>query len=237
MEARRRGVRDAKAMFRVWQNVGISNEEMKFAKNAEQNFSTDIFRIATVIERHPPPLYELEDLNGTPIEGQFYQEELIRVRVTRRTVYKIDKILNKRVRRGLLEHLVRRRVYSKDFDSWIPAPSMRGVPRRSETLLVTLLSNTSNNLYPVITIAAFTAELARPVELGSSYNWEVGVCEFSYPPNSVGTFKHTTVDGDSTGLIYCDLISPQYLGRALVRCMRTFISPSLSGQHRREADV
>jgi len=96
---------------------------------------------------------------------------------------------------------------------------------------VTLLSNTSKNLYPDNTIAAFTAELARPVELGYSDNWEVEVCEFSYPPNSVGTFKHTTVVGDTTGLIYCDLISPQYVGLALVRCMRTFIHPSLSGQH------
>jgi len=75
------------------------------------------------------------------------------------------------------------------------------------------------------------AELARPVELGSSDNWEVGVFEFSYPPNSVGTFKHTAVIGDTSGLIYCDLISPQYVGRSLVRCMRTFIYPSLSGQH------
>jgi len=98
-------------------------------------------------------------------------------------------------------------------------------------LYVTLLSNTSKNLYPDNTIAAFTVKLARPVELGFSDIWEVGVCEFSYPPNSVGTFKHTTVVGDTTGLIYCDLISPQYVGRALVHFMRTFIHLSLSGQH------
>jgi len=54
-----------------------------------------------------------------------------------------------------------------------------------------LLSNTSKNLYPDNTIAAFTAELARPVELDFSEKWEVGVCEFSYPPNSVDTFKDT----------------------------------------------
>jgi len=92
------------------------------------------------------------------------------------------------------------------------------------------LINTSKNLYPGNTIAAFTADLARPVELGSSDNSEVWVCEFSFPPNSVVTFKHTTVVGDTTGLIYCDLMSPQYVGRALVRCMRTFIYPSFSVQ-------
>jgi len=96
---------------------------------------------------------------------------------------------------------------------------------------VTLLSKTSKSLYPDNTIAAFTADLARTVELGYSDNWEVGICEFSYPTNSVGTFKSTTVVGDTTGLIYCYLIPPQYVGRALVRCMRTFIYPSLSGEH------
>ena len=96
---------------------------------------------------------------------------------------------------------------------------------------MTLLSNTSKNLYPDNTIAPFTDELARVVELGFSDNWEMGVFDFSYPPNSVGTFKHKTVGGDTTGLIYCDLISPQYVGRALVRCMWTFICASLSGSH------
>jgi len=43
---------------------------------------------------------------------------------------------------------------------------------------VTLFSNTSKTLYPDNTIAAFTAELAQPIELGYSDNWEVGICEF-----------------------------------------------------------
>jgi len=66
---------------------------MKFAKGGEQTFSTEIFRITNIVERRPRPFYELEDLNKTPIEGQFYAEEL-----TEETTYKIDKILDKQMR-------------------------------------------------------------------------------------------------------------------------------------------
>ena len=73
----------------------------------DQNFGLEIFRIEKVIKRIPRPVYELEDLNNTPIEGQFYQEDQTPVRITKQTVYKIDKILDKRVRRGIREYLVR----------------------------------------------------------------------------------------------------------------------------------
>jgi len=96
---------------------------------------------------------------------------------------------------------------------------------------VMLLSNSSRNLYPDITIATFTTELARPIGLGSSDNWEVGLCEFSYSPKNMDTFKTTKITGDSTGLIYSDLIPPQYEGRALVRCMKKFSYPSVKGQY------
>jgi len=71
-------------------------------------------------------VFELEDLRGREIEGQFYSEELVPVRVTKQTTYKIDKILDKSVRRGILEYLVRWR-YAADFDSWVPATDIQSV--------------------------------------------------------------------------------------------------------------
>ena len=79
---------------------------------------------------------------------------------------------------------------------------------------VTLLSNSSQDLYSDNTIAAFTVELARPLNLGPNVNWEVGLCEFTCP--SVAD------DGEGVSMIYCDLISPQYVGGSLVRCLRTY---------------
>ena len=94
-----RRVRTVRARFKVGQHVRISKEKMKFEKGAEENFSRQIFLINKVIRRTPRPVYELEDLNKTPIDSQFYQEVLNPVGITKQTVYKIDEILVKRVRR------------------------------------------------------------------------------------------------------------------------------------------
>ena len=107
MEGKRQRVRIATAMFLVGQHVRISKEKMKFAKAAVQNFSIELFRIVKVINRRARVVYEIEDLNGTPTDGQFYQEEPKPVRITSRKSYKIDKIRDKRVRRGIREELVR----------------------------------------------------------------------------------------------------------------------------------
>jgi len=37
--------------------------------------------------------------------------------------------------------------------------------------------------------------LAQTIELGSNDKWEVGLCEFTYPPPKTGTFMDTTIIG------------------------------------------
>jgi len=127
MEARRLRVRVVTAKFRVGQHVRISKEKMKFAKAAEHNFSSEIFWIVEVIHRPLRVVYELEDINGTSIDGQFYSGEITPVRITSRTTYKINKILDNRVRRGIPEVLVSWQGYSHDFDSWIPVASVKNI--------------------------------------------------------------------------------------------------------------
>ena len=45
---------------------------------------------------------------------------------------------------------------------------------------VTLLSDSSKNVYPNNTTANFQTQLAKPLHLGPG-KWEVGTCEFAYP--------------------------------------------------------
>jgi hypothetical protein len=72
-------------------------------------------------------VYELEDLNRKVINGQFYNEKLRPVRITKHTTFKFDKILSTRVRHGIREYLVRWKGYGPDFDSWINAASVKNI--------------------------------------------------------------------------------------------------------------
>jgi len=102
-------------------------EKMKFTKGGEQNYTTEIFKVRKVVHRTPRPVFELEDLRGQETEGQFCSEELVPVRVKKQTTYKIDKILNKSVRRFVLEYLVRWRGYGADFNFCVPATDIQSV--------------------------------------------------------------------------------------------------------------
>ena len=58
-------------------------------------------------------MYELEDLNLKVMDGQFYEEELTPVRITKQTQFQIDKILATRKRRSIKQHLVRWKGYKR----------------------------------------------------------------------------------------------------------------------------
>jgi predicted RNA methylase len=86
-----------------------------------------VFRIINVIRRTPRPVYELEDLNRKVIDVQFYDEELTPVRITKRIIFKSDKILSTRVRCGIREYLVRKKGCGPDFNCWINAASLKNI--------------------------------------------------------------------------------------------------------------
>jgi hypothetical protein len=95
---------------------------------------------------------------------------------------------------------------------------------------VTVFSNASQKFYPDNTLATFTTHFAQPISLDPAERWEVGVCELSFPPPQVGNFRSLLV-GDTNVLIYCSLIALQFVGGNLVRCFRTFITPTQHCHH------
>ena len=56
--------------------------------------------------------------------------------------------------------------------------------------------------------------------------WEVGLCEFTCHPRNVGRIAGLDVVCAKIAFLYCDLISPQFVGSQYVRCFSTFVLPT-----------
>jgi len=88
---------------------------------------------------------------------------------------------------------------------------------------VTLLSNASREIYNLNTHADFTVKQAQPIDLGTTSKCEEGVFEISCS---------SSPEGASPVLLYCNLITPQFLGERTVLCIRTFrLYPNAMCQH------
>jgi len=83
---------------------------------------------------------------------------------------------------------------------------------------VTLFSNANRDIYEQNTHGNFTAKLGQSIHLGSTSNWDVDVC-------GVSCSSSPHMGEDDTAVIYCNLISPQFVGDRTVRSMRTFLFP------------
>ena len=82
--------------FRVGDTVRVSKYKSIFSKVYEANFTGEIFKISRVL-RGDPHMYEIEDHEGEPIIGQFYEEELSAV-----DTYRIEKVLRNKGTPGLV---------------------------------------------------------------------------------------------------------------------------------------
>jgi hypothetical protein len=100
----------------------------------------------------------------------------------------------------------------------------------TNSFYITLFSNASRNIYENNTHADFTVKPSRTIDMRTSQNWEVGVCEIS--SSSPTTASLNTVDVTpcaDKAMIYCNIISPKFVADSTVRCMRMF--PTTSCRH------
>ena len=78
------------AKFKIGDIVRIHKYKSIFTKGYEANFTEELFKITKVI-RGDPTVYEIEDLEGEPIIGKFYEEELSSVD-KKDNGYKVEKV-------------------------------------------------------------------------------------------------------------------------------------------------
>jgi hypothetical protein len=81
--------------------------------------------VVKVIQRVTQPVCELSDLQGRPIEGQFYNYELVKVTVSLQIEFEIDKIVRTHKNGGIKQHLVQWKGYDETFNSWVNASDIK----------------------------------------------------------------------------------------------------------------
>ena len=107
--------------FKVGDYVRITHLRHVFTREYDQKWTGEIFKISERFLRQGLPIYKIKDFNGHDIKGSFYQAELQKVTLKEDQLWKIDKILKTRKRKGNTEYLVRWLYWPKSFDSWINA--------------------------------------------------------------------------------------------------------------------
>lgn len=103
--------------FQVGDRVRISKVKGLFEKSYLPNFTEEMFTIHKRFARRVP-VYKLKDDAGEILDGTFYEAELQKV-IKKDDGYRVEKVLRKRKRKGVVEYFVKWKGYPDKFNSWV----------------------------------------------------------------------------------------------------------------------
>ena len=103
--------------FQVRNRVRISKVKRMFEKSYLPNFTEEMLTIYKRFARQVP-VYKLKDDAGEILDGTFYEPELQKV-IKEDDVYRVEKVLRKRKRKGVVEYFVKWKGYPDKFNSWV----------------------------------------------------------------------------------------------------------------------
>jgi hypothetical protein len=112
--------------FKIGDTVRLSQARHTFKKGYEGGWTKEIFKISKVQKRNPFTMYEVSNFDGSEkIEGAFYEYELSKVNIPKKTFWRVEKILKKEFRKNVLWYLVKFMDFEKP--EWILASNIADV--------------------------------------------------------------------------------------------------------------
>jgi len=85
-----------------------------------------LFQVSKVISDISPPLFQLIDLQKSPVPGRFYRQQLIKSPPPKEDDYFfIEKVLKERKVKGRKEYFVKYLYYPNKFNQWIPSTNIK----------------------------------------------------------------------------------------------------------------
>lgn len=99
--------------------VRLSHLKHVFRRGYNQQFTGEVFRITKRFHIQGIPFYKVKDFNQEAIEGDFYENDLQKVDKNEESLWMIEKIIQKRKRKGVTELLVKFESWPEKFNQWI----------------------------------------------------------------------------------------------------------------------
>ena len=120
----------SKFLFEINDYVRVSYLKKTFDREYSEKWTGEIFKVTGRQLRQGHPVYTIEDYAGEPVTGTFYQDELQKIIVPENAVYRIEKIIRSRKRKGRpKEYLVKWLFYNDQFNSWITEDELQNIPK------------------------------------------------------------------------------------------------------------
>lgn len=109
--------------FKINQYVRVSYLKGTFTRAYDETYSGEIFQVSKRYYRGNLPVYRLTDLEGTEIQGTWYESEMLPLKDVDldKMSFKIDKVLKRRGKGRNKEYFVKWKYYPNKFNSWVKA--------------------------------------------------------------------------------------------------------------------
>lgn len=111
--------------YKVGDLVRISFTKAPFRRAYQEQFTTEVFKVASRLLKQGIPMYKLKDLKNESVTGLFYTSDLQKVDKDENSLWFIEHILRQRRRKGKQEFFVKWLGFPESFNSWVDADDVK----------------------------------------------------------------------------------------------------------------
>ena len=128
-EAQYKRGRKKKERFKlaVGDMVRISHMKHPFSRGYQQQYTEEIFWVASKFHRQNFALYQLKDCQDETIQGTFYQAELQKVFKPEDTLWKVEKVVKQRRKGRKQEYFIKWLNFPKECNSWVSEDDLQDI--------------------------------------------------------------------------------------------------------------
>lgn len=100
--------------YKVGDKVRLSKAKRVFKKGYLPGWTEEVFVVARVLN-YKIPAYKINEYDGTPVEGTFYEPEMQKVNVSENDYFRVEKVL----KRSKGQALIQWKGWPSKYNSWI----------------------------------------------------------------------------------------------------------------------